>query len=75
MTKLQKIAKAVNDRYTDALAEEFSTEYGIEIVTEYNIFIMSHVSARKDGKRLTKSQQRFIHGFCVGYQKAAGMLA
>lgn len=74
MTKLDKLANELNDRMRDDLTEAAREVLGIEVQHEWRGFFNpdggSLVTFRADGKRLTKSQKLFLHGFSSGYGNA-----
>lgn len=50
------------------MRERFEAKFADEIETTWNIFVMAHVSERKDGEPFTSEQAAWIAGFEAGYQ-------
>ena len=70
MTKTEKIRAQIRDSFSEKLQAATKKTLGVEIETEYNIFEMRLVTRRKDGKKLTKMQRKFICGYEHGYSDA-----
>jgi hypothetical protein len=66
-TKVEKLAKKINESYRDLLAAKFKEKFGLDIVTSFNLGTMSLVSQRMDRRNFTRAQKEFIWTFEAGY--------
>ena len=69
-TKLEKMAKQLNEKYRTILSEKFKEEFDIDITMGFNVTSMSLISMRDDGKNFTRKQKEFIRVFESGYVSA-----
>ena len=73
-TKLEKMARELNGRFTDELDAAFQVKFGVTLETTWNIFSMQLVSLREDGEDMTPEQHAFVTGYSQGYGKALEMV-
>ena len=69
-TKLKKMANQLNENFRVCLDTEFEKQFGVNLVTEFNIFSMQLVSYREDEEDLTEEQMTFVKGYSEGYTTA-----
>ena len=72
MTKIQKLARKLNEDFRDLLAFEMVQRFGVEIETLFNIVSDTGniVSTRKDGRSFTRAQHEFMQAFEAGFTSA-----
>jgi hypothetical protein len=73
-TKLEKMARELNDRFRGELDFAFLSRFGVVLVTEWNFISFNLVSGREDGEDMTTEQRSFVTGYSEGYSKAMGMV-
>lgn len=73
-TKLEKMARTLNDDFREKLAEAVKEKFGIEVKTESNIFDMRLITSRVDGEQFTTEQHEWIGAFSEGYRVALSMV-
>jgi hypothetical protein len=73
-TKLEKMARTMNDDFREKLAEAVKEKFGIEVKTEFNIFDMRLITSRVDGEQFTAEQHEWIGAFSEGYTVALSMV-
>lgn len=72
-TKLEKLARSLNDEYREKLKAAVKEKYGIEITTSMAGFFSDNprlVSHRDDGKDFTREQADYVLAFEAGYVAA-----
>ena len=69
-TKLEKMARRLNDEFRYRLADAVKEKFGIEIVTELNIIDLRIHSRRVDDVDFTEEQYAFMQAFEKGYLEA-----
>lgn len=67
MTKLEKMARQLNDNYTAALRGSFEKRFNVELETSYNFISGSYTTTRLDGVDFTLEQHNWIAAFEAGY--------
>jgi len=67
MTKLEKMAKQLNDTYTAALRGSFEKKFQIELETSYGFISGSYISTRLDGEDFTAEQATWLAAYEEGY--------
>ena len=70
MTKIEKLAKKLNEDFRDILAAEFAEEFDVELESWWNIVKNRMISSRKDGKAFTRKQLDYIQAFESGFTRA-----
>lgn len=66
-SKLEKMAKQMNENFRILLAEKFKEKFELDIGTTFNVFTLTLVSRREDGQDFTLEQAEFIKAFESGY--------
>lgn len=66
-TKLEKIARRLNDEFADKLADAVREKYGVEVDSRFSIFSMALITTRSDDEDFTPEQHAFISAFSDGY--------
>ena len=70
MTKVQKVAKHLNEVYPERFALAFGARFDVAVSSSFNIFAMSLVSRRNDGKDFTAEQKAWSEAFSAGFADA-----
>ena len=70
----EKINRALDEGFSDALAVAFLAQFGIPVETEWNIFAMRKVTTRIDGKDFLPEQHGWIGAFESGYLAAKSIV-
>ena len=66
-----KVAREINDQFSEKLAEAFYDKFKIRIETHLSIFSCSMVTTRlKPTQKFTPKQRAFLMAFEVGYLEA-----
>ena len=75
MTKLEKMARRLNDDFREILVEEMREACGIEVENYFDIFgAMRLVTTRTDGEDFTPEQLAHLKAFSDGYCKAMDLV-
>ncbi len=69
-----KIARAVNDNFSDQLKVAVMEKVGIEVETTYNFLAMSHSTTKTDGSDFTQEQMDFMKVYEQAYFAALGIV-
>lgn len=70
MSKLRKVYRVINDKFSDKLGAAFTDRFQMKLSTSWNIIDMRLVSRREDGRPLTKEQSNWIDAYSHGYTEA-----
>lgn len=71
MTKLEKMARKLNDDFRDILIAEMREKFGIEVENYFDILgSMRLITTRVDEKAFTPKQLAHLRAFSDGYGKA-----
>jgi len=65
-----KIARLVNDSFSDKLKEAILEKFGMAIETSYNFLSGDHITTRVDGKDFTQEEMDFLRAYEDGYVAA-----
>ncbi|KKK64003.1 hypothetical protein LCGC14_2988570 [marine sediment metagenome] len=65
-----KIARLVNDSFSDKLKEAILEKFGMAIETSYNFLSGYHRTTRVDGKDFTQEEMDFLRAYEDGYVAA-----
>ena len=69
-TKVEKLARQLNENFRDLLPVKFKEKFNVQIGTKFNFFTSALVSTRLDGEDFTPEQLEFINTFEAGYLAA-----
>ena len=70
MTKLEKMARQLNDNFRDCLTAAIGEKFSITTVTEYNFFADRLITKKVDESDFTPNQIQWISAFSDGYAAA-----
>lgn len=70
MTKLEKLAKELNDEFRTDLKAGMFSRFGIEIETNFSFLTGNIISTRIDGADFTAEQMEFMQTYEKGYVAA-----
>jgi hypothetical protein len=74
VTKLEKMARELNDNFSEKMNAAFLEKFGVALNTSFSLMSMSLVSSREDGQDMTPEQRSFAEGYSEGYATAMGMV-
>ena len=66
----EKIARQVNDSFSEKLRIAVAKEFGINTKTHFAFLEISHTTTRADGEDFTQEQMDFLKAFEAGYLAA-----
>ena len=75
MTKIEKLARKLNDDFRDILVVEMREACGVEVENYFDILgSMRLVTVRVDGEDFTPEQHAHLKAFSDGYVKAMDLV-
>ena len=70
MTKIEKLHRRINDKFSECLREAFKVRFRRNLTTEYSILSMQLVSFPSNGKPFTSEQKKWVQAFEIGFMSA-----
>jgi hypothetical protein len=67
MTKLEKMARDLNDDYPECFDQAFYDEFNVQVETSFSLMSMGLVTNRVDGHAFTKQQASWSKAYSDGY--------
>lgn len=67
MTKLEKMARQLNDNFIHAVRGGFEKKFELELETSYDFISGCCISSRRDGEEFTPEQAAWIATYEEGY--------